>query len=220
MAKKKSTKRTSRKSTKKASKKTSRKKTTKSASETEKILIENFTSLQKVMANLSNKFDDLTKQISKLLELFEISAKSLAKKGEKNFENEKKQNEELKNKLKEIQDQNKVIAKGLSLLHEKDSDYEEQPQQIEQRMPQRSRNIQEISRNQRPQQNLPQNQKQYSMSNPSQQQPQQNPQEAPSPPKNTDSGQNQQPEEDPFGDVDFVNEEEPSSGETKKLPKL
>ncbi|KHO55254.1 MAG: hypothetical protein QT10_C0004G0041 [archaeon GW2011_AR19] len=37
----------------------------------EKILVENFVSLQKVMTNLSVKFDELSSQISKLLELFE-----------------------------------------------------------------------------------------------------------------------------------------------------
>ena len=39
--------------------------------QTEKILVENFVALQKVMVNLSIKFDNLSGQISKLLELFE-----------------------------------------------------------------------------------------------------------------------------------------------------
>jgi len=47
---------------------------------TEKILIENFIALQKVITNLSIKFDKLTNQISSLLELFEVSAKTLAEK--------------------------------------------------------------------------------------------------------------------------------------------
>ncbi|NMB66704.1 hypothetical protein GYA25_01435, partial [Candidatus Woesearchaeota archaeon] len=38
-------------------------------------LIENFVSLQRVMTNLAVKLEDLSSQISKLLELFEISAK-------------------------------------------------------------------------------------------------------------------------------------------------
>ena len=46
----------------------------------EKILIENFVSLQRVMTNLSEKFDGLSNNISKLLELFELSATALAKK--------------------------------------------------------------------------------------------------------------------------------------------
>ena len=46
----------------------------------EKILVENFVSLQKVLTNLSVKFDELSNNISKLLELFELSATALAKK--------------------------------------------------------------------------------------------------------------------------------------------
>jgi len=48
--------------------------------QTEKILVENFVALQKVMVNLSIKFDNLSGQISKLLELFEISAKAFTEK--------------------------------------------------------------------------------------------------------------------------------------------
>ena len=71
--------------TKKKSHSTTKKKTSQKPSlsskeiKVEKILIENFVSLQKVMTNLSFKFDNLTNQISKLLELFEIYAKDLAK---------------------------------------------------------------------------------------------------------------------------------------------
>ena len=45
------------------------------------------------MVNLSIKFDDLTNQISKLLELFETSAKVLA---EKDFDIEKNNRENIK----------------------------------------------------------------------------------------------------------------------------
>ena len=91
---------------------------TKKTRDTERILIENFVSLQKVMVNLSVKFEDLTQQISKLLDLFEISAKALA---EKDFEVEKsnKENIEILGKIDNILDQNKTIAKGLSLMHER-----------------------------------------------------------------------------------------------------
>ena len=84
----------------------------------ERILIDNFVSLQKVMTNLSIKFDSLTTQISKLLELFEISAKSLA---EKNIETIKTQGEtkEILKKMDNLLDQNKIIARGLTLMHEK-----------------------------------------------------------------------------------------------------
>ena len=54
------------------------KKVIKKPKSTNQILVENFVSLQKVMTNLSIKFDNLSMQISKLLELFEISAKTLA----------------------------------------------------------------------------------------------------------------------------------------------
>ena len=78
----------------------------------EKKLIDNFISTQKVLVNLSVKFDNLANQISKLVELFEISAKSLAKKdfdigGGKG----------IKDRLDNIIEQNKLIARGLTLMH-------------------------------------------------------------------------------------------------------
>ncbi len=84
----------------------------------EKILVENFVSLQKVMTNLSLKFDNLAGQISKLLELFELSAKSLA---EKDFELERnnKDNKKIMEKMEGILEQNKTIARGLTLMNEK-----------------------------------------------------------------------------------------------------
>jgi hypothetical protein len=87
-------------------------------SQVNKVLVENFVSLQKVMVNLSIKFDNLSTQISKLLELFEISAKSLA---EKDFEMEKsnKENKKILEKIEAILDQNKTIARGLTLMNEK-----------------------------------------------------------------------------------------------------
>ena len=69
------------------------------------------------MTNLSLRFDELSSQISKLLELFEISAKSLAK---NDFESEKgnKNSEDIIEKLDNLIDQNKTIARGLTLMHE------------------------------------------------------------------------------------------------------
>lgn len=83
----------------------------------EKILVENFVSLQKVMTTLSFKFDNLASQISKLLELFEISAKNLAHK-DFGLEKEGKDNKEVIAKLDNLLGQNKIIAKGLTLMHE------------------------------------------------------------------------------------------------------
>jgi hypothetical protein len=90
----------------------------------EKVLVENFVSLQKVMTNLAVKFDSLSNQISKLLELFEISAKTIAEKGisAEGERTDKKVVEKLDNLL----EQNKVIAKGIALLHERESSEPEQ----------------------------------------------------------------------------------------------
>ncbi len=83
----------------------------------EKVLIENFISLQKVMTNLAIKFDNLGAQISKLLELFEISAKTLAEKDIK-INAKPAEDKKMAEKLDTLLDQNKIIARGLTLLHE------------------------------------------------------------------------------------------------------
>jgi len=87
---------------------------------TEKILIENFIALQKVITNLSIKFDKLTNQISSLLELFEVSAKTLA---EKDFDikKEHRDNKEVVEKMDNLLEQNKTIARGVALIHEENS---------------------------------------------------------------------------------------------------
>ncbi|MEK6918090.1 MAG: hypothetical protein AABW51_04030 [Nanoarchaeota archaeon] len=82
---------------------------------TNSILLENFVSLQRVMTNLAVKLDDLSSQISKLLELFEISAKALA---EKDFDVEK-DNKEILERLNGLVDQNKILARGMALMHER-----------------------------------------------------------------------------------------------------
>jgi len=91
-----------------------------------KLLVENFVALQKVMTNLSIKFDNLSDQISKLLELFEISAKALA---EKEFQAEKgdKNSKKILEKIDNLLEQNKIIARGVALIHEKESS---EPQRI------------------------------------------------------------------------------------------
>lgn len=94
-------------------------KTVRKTGSVDDILIENFVALQKVMTNLSLKFDNLASQISKLLELFEISAKSLAEKN--SGLDGKGKNEEMVERLDNLIEQNKVIARGLTLLHESNS---------------------------------------------------------------------------------------------------
>lgn len=88
------------------------------SSDVEKRLVQNFIALQKVMVNLSVKFDALTNKISKLLDLFEISAKSLAK---KDFKMEKpgRDEEKVMQKLDNLGEQNKIIARGLTLMHDR-----------------------------------------------------------------------------------------------------
>jgi hypothetical protein len=80
-------------------------------------LIENFVNMQKVLTNLSVKFDVLSDNISRLLQLFEITAKSFIKKNDENGFT--KEDKALVEKLDVLLDQNKTIAKGLTLVEEK-----------------------------------------------------------------------------------------------------
>ena len=82
------------------------------------ILIENFVKLQKAITNLTVKFDSLSGEISSLLQLFEISAKSFAEKLATSTPDIEKDKEFLE-KLDKIINQNKVIAKGLTLMEDK-----------------------------------------------------------------------------------------------------
>ena len=79
-------------------------------------LIANLIELQKVHTNLAEKFDSLSKQISALLELFESAAHSFAQTpGNISAEKDK----EFLNKVDKLLEQNKVLAKGLTLMEEK-----------------------------------------------------------------------------------------------------
>jgi len=85
----------------------------------EKALIENFIALQKVMTNLAIKLDNLSTKTGKLLDLFEISAKAIAEKDlSLDGGPSKKVVADMSGKLDKLLDQNKVLAKGVSLLHE------------------------------------------------------------------------------------------------------
>ena len=86
----------------------------------QKALIENFISLQKVLTNLSVKFDDLSSNISKLLQLFEISAKSFAEKySSGDLAKQSQSDQEFLKKLDSLLDQNKTISKAILLMEEK-----------------------------------------------------------------------------------------------------
>jgi hypothetical protein len=83
----------------------------------ERALADNFIGLQKVMVNLSSKFDNLATQISKLLELFEISAKTMAAK-DFGIEKENKETKKIMQRLDKISEHAGLIGKGLVLIHE------------------------------------------------------------------------------------------------------
>lgn len=101
---------------KRTTKKTSKRKTiTRKSTSTQisKQVLKNLVELQKVHIDLAQKFDTLSKEISSLLKLFEIAAQSFArspavKEGEKDLE--------FLSKVDKLLDQNKTIAKGLTLM--------------------------------------------------------------------------------------------------------
>lgn len=80
----------------------------------ERLLVENTIALQKVLTNLSIKIDQLSTNFSKILDVFEISAKALA---EKDFDIGGG-GKDTQAKLDKLLDQNKVLAKGIAFLHE------------------------------------------------------------------------------------------------------
>ena len=82
------------------------------AREREELLIENFVGLQHAMTNMSIKFGALSDNISKLLEIFEESAKNFVSGG-------RPDDAEMLTKIDSLLNQNKTIAKGLVLMEGK-----------------------------------------------------------------------------------------------------
>lgn len=72
--------------------------------------------LQKVHINLAEKFEKLSTQVENLLALFELAARNFAK--QPSMQNTEKDKEFL-DKIDKLLDQNKLLAKGLSLMEEK-----------------------------------------------------------------------------------------------------
>jgi hypothetical protein len=92
------------------------KKTITRAPSIEKSLVENLIELQKVHTDLAEKFDKLTKQIADLLALFEMTARSFATHpGVQASEKDK----EFLEKIDKLLEQNKTIARGLTLMEER-----------------------------------------------------------------------------------------------------
>lgn len=87
-----------------------------SQAELNKMLVENFVSLQKVMTDMAVKFDSLSGQMSRLLNLFEVSAKTFV---DKQGTVITKEDKEFVEKLDKLLDQNKTIAKGLTMMEER-----------------------------------------------------------------------------------------------------
>ncbi len=82
----------------------------------EEKILQSIIELQKVHIHVAEKFDKLSEQISSLLALFEMAAHNFAKQpGMQSTEKDK----EFLNKIDQLLDQNKVLAKGLTLMEEK-----------------------------------------------------------------------------------------------------
>lgn len=85
-------------------------------SDLNRALVENLIALQKINVSLTEKFDKLASEISQLLSLFETAARNFAKNapiGE--YEKDK----EFLEKIDKLLDQNKTLAKGLTLVEER-----------------------------------------------------------------------------------------------------
>lgn len=87
--------------------------------ETQKLqekLIENLVELQKVHTDMAEKFDKLSGQIVDLLTLFEMAARSFAEHPANQGSDKDK---EFLDKIDRLLDQNKTIAKGLTLMEDR-----------------------------------------------------------------------------------------------------
>lgn len=100
-------------------------------SEIERKIVENLVSLQKIHTNMIERFDKLTDQITSLLNLFEVAAKTFTK--QPAFEAGDR-DREFAEKIDMLLEQNRVLAKGITMMEEKiSSSYEHgyEPQRTE-----------------------------------------------------------------------------------------
>ncbi len=79
-------------------------------------VLKNLVEIQKVHVDLAEKFDNLAKQISSLLSLFEVTAKRFATQAPLG---EYEKDKEFLDKIDKLLDQNKTLAKGLTLMEER-----------------------------------------------------------------------------------------------------
>ncbi len=82
----------------------------------EEKMIENMNSLQKVQVQIAEKFDKLTNQLSDLLSLFESAAQTFAQDPLHQITDKDR---EFLEKVNQLIEQNKTIAKALTLMEEK-----------------------------------------------------------------------------------------------------
>ncbi|MEI7718230.1 MAG: hypothetical protein WCI72_00045 [archaeon] len=86
------------------------------AREREELLIENFIGLQRAMINLSMKFENLSDNIAKLLNVFEVSARDyMVNKGRTSPEVDR----DLVNRINMLIEQNKAIMSTVRSIEEK-----------------------------------------------------------------------------------------------------
>jgi hypothetical protein len=85
--------------------------------EIEHSILKNLVELQKVQTDLSEKFSHLASEISHLLALFEVTARNFAKNIPANDQFTK--DKEFLDKIDKLLDQNKTLAKGLTLMEER-----------------------------------------------------------------------------------------------------
>ena len=88
----------------------------KSAEDLNQLLIENFVSLQRAMLEMTSKIGKLSDNVAQLLHLFELSARTFM---ESQDIQEVEKDKEFLNKLNLLLEQNKTIARGLTLMEEK-----------------------------------------------------------------------------------------------------
>tara|TARA_Y100000310_G_C20697227_1_gene826558 strand:+ start:4548 stop:5018 length:471 start_codon:yes stop_codon:yes gene_type:complete len=81
-----------------------------------KNLAKNIIELQKVHLDMAEKFDSLSKQLSTLLKLFESAAKSFA---QNPIVQASEKDREFLDKIDKLLDQNKTIARGLTLMEDR-----------------------------------------------------------------------------------------------------
>lgn len=82
----------------------------------DRALVENLIALQKINVGLTEKFEKLANEISQLLALFEVAARSFAKNAPAG---EYEKDKDFLEKIDKLLDQNKVLAKGLTLMEER-----------------------------------------------------------------------------------------------------